>query len=85
MAGAETIDGHFEKTEFNKNIPINEAEKITNLKNSVGMISDETILAEHPYVDDPAIEAERLEKKRAEQQAFIESQMANNNEGDDDE
>ena len=65
---------------FNKNIPINEAEKIQNLKNSVGLISDETIIAEHPYVDDPALEMEKLEKKREEQRAFMAEQFDNNDE-----
>jgi len=49
---------------FNKNIIINEQEKIQNLKNSVGMISEETIVSEHPYVKDPQKEIEKVRQER---------------------
>ena len=81
--GAGEFDPEGLEFTFNKSIPINEAEKITNLKNSVGMISDETIIAEHPYVDDPVAEQERVDKKKEEQQAFIQEQMNNNTDNDE--
>lgn len=55
---------------FNRDIVINETDTISNLKNSVGMISDETIISNHPYVQDPKKELERIkaEKKAAEEE-----------------
>ena len=43
---------------------INEAEKIQSALNSKGVISDETIVANHPWVENPAEELERLEQQR---------------------
>lgn len=37
---------------FNRNTRSNEAEKIQNIRNSVGIVSNRTLLAHHPYVDD---------------------------------
>ncbi len=51
---------------FNRDILINETEAIDNCSKSVGIISDETIVAMHPWVDDPAAELGRLEKQKAE-------------------
>lgn len=59
--------GKFEKerTEviFNRDILINEGEAIENCVKSVGIISNETIAAQHPWVDDVKKEIERLENK----------------------
>lgn len=49
---------------FNRDILINETDAITNAKNSVGIISDETILAQHPWVTDPKEELKRLKAER---------------------
>lgn len=49
---------------FNRDILINETEAITNAKDSVGVISDETIVANHPWVTDPTEEQNRMEKER---------------------
>lgn len=51
----------------NKNMIINEAEIIDNLAKSKGVISDETILEHHPYVDDPTQEEERIKKQDEEE------------------
>jgi len=51
---------------FNRDILINETDAITNAKNSVGIISDETIVANHPWVTDTRAELDRLEKQRSE-------------------
>lgn len=51
---------------FNRDILINETEAIENCTKSAGIISDETIIAQHPWVDDPAAEVERLRKQRQE-------------------
>lgn len=49
---------------FNRDILINETDTINNAKNSVGIISDETIIANHPWVTDPQAEMERIRKQR---------------------
>lgn len=56
-----------EKVEFifNRDILINETDTITNVKNSVGILSEETILANHPWVTDVQAELERIRKERA--------------------
>lgn len=50
---------------FNKMLLTNEAEIITMARDSQGIISDETILENHPWVRDVAQEKERLENQKA--------------------
>lgn len=57
---------------FNKNIIVNEAEIINMAKQSVGMISDETIVAHHPWVEDVSAEMDKLEEQR---QKSLENQL----------
>ena len=63
--------GNFESEEvtviFNRDILINETEAINNVRNSIGILSDETLVAQHPWVDDPQAELKRLKKQRAEE------------------
>ncbi len=60
--------GDFFETEaniiFNRTLLVNESELIDNLKNSVGIISNETIMENHPYVDDASKEKDRIESER---------------------
>jgi hypothetical protein len=60
--------GDFEGEEveiiFNRDILINEGEVIDNCQKSSGILSDETIVANHPWVDDPLAELERLKKQK---------------------
>jgi SPP1 family phage portal protein len=49
---------------FNKSMITNTKEGIENAKNSIGIISDETIIENHPHVDDPKKEMSRLKKQR---------------------
>lgn len=69
---ANTSRGHFENEDvniiFNRDILINESEVIDNIKKSVGIISDETLVANHPWINDPAAELEKIEKQKEEQQ-----------------
>lgn len=51
---------------FNRDILINETEAVTNSKNSVGVISDETIVANHPWTTDANEELKRLKAQVAE-------------------
>ena len=48
---------------FNKNILINESELIDNCIKSKDMLSNETIIAKHPWVTDPAREIKRINKE----------------------
>lgn len=70
------VNAHFENTGkgiyydetvdiiFNRDILINETEVIENCQKSVGILSNETIISMHPWVDDPQKELERLEEER---------------------
>ncbi len=64
--------GDFEGEEitviFNRDILINETEAITNCSNSVGVISNETIVAQHPWTTD--VEAELARIKQEKEQAM---------------
>lgn len=53
---------------FNADGIINEMDVIQNCMNSVGIISDETIIANHPWTTDLDREIERVEQQREEQQ-----------------
>ena len=68
---ANTHVGDFENEEyeiiFNRDIMISESEVINNIKNSVGILSDETLVAQHPWVDNPAEELKRLKKQKEEE------------------
>ena len=57
---------------FNRDILVNESEAIENCGKSAGIISKETIVKQHPWVDDPEEELKRLE---AEKQAAMEEAM----------
>lgn len=67
---ANTHVGDFENEEyeviFNRDIMISESDVIDNIKNSVGILSDETLVAQHPWVDDPDAEMERIKKQKEE-------------------
>ena len=60
--------GDFEQDEveiiFNRDMMLNEGEVIDNITKSVGIISDETLVAQHPWVDDVQAELERLEEQK---------------------
>ena len=82
--------GDFKNTDvnvvFNRDIMINESEAIENCSKSVGILSDETIVAQHPWVTSAKDEVER---KKAEKQEALD-EYANaftpstpNNEGGD--
>lgn len=49
---------------FNRNMLVNETDTIANVKNSAGLLSEETLLANHPWVDDVQEELNRLEAQR---------------------
>lgn len=51
---------------FNADMPVNETDIITNARNSVGLVSNRTILANHPWVVDVAEEEERIKAEKEE-------------------
>lgn len=75
---ANTGQGNFDGEQvgiiFNRDILINESEAIDNCQKSVGILSDETIIGQHPWVDDPQQEMQRLEKQKQKEQEELERQ-----------
>lgn len=80
-----TGQGDFEEEQveiiFNRDILINEKDVIENIQKSQGVLSLETLIAQHPWVDDPQSELEKIEKeKQAEMEqysdAFIKKEVA---------
>ena len=51
---------------FAVDMPVNETDTVTNCKNSTGIISQRTIVANHPWVKDPDEEIKQLKKEREE-------------------
>lgn len=62
--------GSYEGTQveviFNRDMLINETEAIENCAKSTGIITDETIISQHPWVKDPTAELERLKAQKTE-------------------
>lgn len=59
---------------FNRDTIISESEVIEDIKNSVGILSDETLVAQHPYVKNAEAELEKLKKqKEADMQDYMNS------------
>lgn len=52
--------------DFNKDLPTDESTIITNCVNSKGIISDETIISNHPWVTDVKEEMDKLKKQEKE-------------------
>lgn len=53
---------------FNRDVAINESQAITDCQNSKGVISDETIVGQHPWVKDVKEEMKRIEKENLSQE-----------------
>lgn len=82
--GMGDFDGEEVDIIFNRDIMISEGEVIDNCQKSVGLLSDETIIANHPWVDDPQAEMERLKKqKEAELEQYGNSFDSTNNQTND--
>ena len=83
--------GDYEGTElqivFNRDILINETESIENCSKSVGILSTETIVEQHPWVTDVEVELARLRKEKDEAMEQAQEyagafQTGNQNKGD---
>ena len=64
--GKGSYEGEEVKVIFDRDVLINETEAINNCKNSVGILSDETIVKMHPWVSDPEQELQRIKDEKAE-------------------
>ncbi|RJX40883.1 phage portal protein [Paenibacillus pinisoli] len=51
---------------FNKDMPTDESAIITAIKDSIGILSDETLITQHPWVTDVLEELKRIEKQKKE-------------------
>ncbi|MDO4765174.1 MAG: phage portal protein [Eubacteriales bacterium] len=56
---------------FRRNIMVNEESLVGMIKNSVGIVSKETLLASHPLVDDVEEELERITAEKEKEQSDI--------------
>lgn len=63
-AGLGDYEGEEVEVIFNRDILINETEVIDNVNKSAGILSDETLVANHPWVDDPEKELKRKEQQK---------------------
>lgn len=89
---ANTGVGDFEGEEveiiFNRDMLISESDIIDNINKSVGILSNETLIAQHPWVDDAQAELERINKEKeeaAEQFGGAFNPMMGGNDGTEDE
>lgn len=78
--------GDFEKEKveiiFNRDMLVNEGEIIENCSKSEGILSKETIIANHPWVIDPQAEIERLEAEKQKEIELYGGAFTPNNGGD---
>ncbi|CUH95890.1 hypothetical protein P22_1976 [Propionispora sp. 2/2-37] len=61
---------------FNRDILINESESIENCGKSVGILSNETIVSQHPWTTDVKIELKRIADEKAQQQSEMDQYKA---------
>ena len=63
-SGKGDFSGEAFSIQFNSDMPVNESEIITGIMASRGLVSDRTLLAQHPYVEDVDKEIERIEEEK---------------------
>jgi len=51
---------------FDRDVLVNETQTIENIQKSIGILSSETLISQHPYIDDPKKEIERVKKEKEE-------------------
>lgn len=68
--GQGSFDGEGVEFIFNRDMLINESEVIENCVKSLDMLSDETVIAMHPWVTDIQKELERIKKQREVEDAY---------------
>ncbi len=52
------------KVIFNRDVLVNESESIDNCSKSVGILSNETIVGQHPWTSDTTIELQRIQDEK---------------------
>lgn len=67
---------------FNRDIALNEAEAVTMCKDSIGVISNETIVKNHPFVTDFKQEMKQIEKENNKELDYMRNQMEQEQSGD---
>ncbi len=72
--GKGDFEGEKVEVIFNKDVLINETEAIENCQKSVGILSDRTVIGQHPWIDDIDKEMERLQEQRQKEQEEMEKQ-----------
>lgn len=75
--GKGDFDGEKVEIIFNRDMLMDEGQVIDNCQKSVGILSDETIVGQHPWCDDVRKELKRLKKQKEEEQAEFEKQGYN--------
>lgn len=86
-AGGQDLSGEPVTFIFDRDVLMNESETIENCQKSTGIISNETIVSQHPWVKDPKQELERLKKEKEESvkevygQAFSNTQTGEGDSG----
>lgn len=65
---------------FNRDLPLNQADAINNCKNSIGVISKETVIANHPWTQNTADELKRIKEEEAQ---LIDDYVEDGGAGDD--
>ncbi len=68
---------------FNRDVLINETEAITNCKDSMGVISNETIVSQHPWINDNVEELKRIKEEKQDEIMDLYNQSLNNPPGGD--
>lgn len=85
MAGAGDFTNEEVVITFNRNMIVNDAEIISEIQQSQGLVSQETLLAHHPFVTDIQAEKEQLKQEQQEQLAqMMTYQMATGGENNAD-
>lgn len=65
--GIGDFEGEFVDIIFNRDILVSESDVIDSINKSAGILSNETLVAQHPWVDDVEKELERIKKEKAEE------------------
>ena len=64
--GVGNFENEYVEFIFNTDMPMDEGATIDNIRNSTGILSTETLIANHPWVDSPQKELEKLKKEKQE-------------------
>ena len=62
--GVGDFEGEDVEIIFNRDMLMNEGDIIDNIRKSVGLLSEETLVAQHPYVDDLQAELDRIKVEK---------------------